>query len=68
VAPASSAVNAKVAAVAVVVPDGPPVMETVGGVVSGGSKVHAAVAGGPVLPARSVARTANVCAPGASAA
>ena len=53
----------KLADVSVVEPDGPPVIATVGGVVSGGTYVQLTEAGWPTLPALSVPRTENVWAP-----
>src|SRR3954449_8012092 len=65
---ASLAPNVKLAVVAVTVPDGPPVIVVSGAVVSAGAAtVHARDAGdASTLPAASVARTSNVCAPTAS--
>ena len=57
----------KLAVVAAVEPEGPALIAVSGGVVSGVLTVHvreAAVAS--VLPAKSLARTSNVCVPGAS--
>jgi hypothetical protein len=62
VAPVSSAAKAKLGLASVDGSAGLPLSVTVGAVVS---IVHAAVAARPVLPARSVARTAKVCAPSA---
>ena len=60
--------NATDAAVSVVEAAGPPVIDVSGGVVSAATIVHDRVAGeASVLPAASVARTSNVCAPGAIA-
>ena len=56
----------KLALVAAVEPDGPALIAVSGGVVSGVLTVHvreAAVAS--VFPAKSLARTSNVCVPGA---
>ena len=56
----------KLAVVAAVEPEGPAVIAVSGGVVSGVLTVHvreAAVAS--VFPAKSLARTSNVCVPGA---
>ena len=64
VAPASLAVNANEALVESVDASGPDVIVVSGGVVSAGVIVHVRVAGvASVLPAGSVARTLNVCAP-----
>ena len=64
VEPLSDAVNWKLASAPAVVAE---TMLVVGAVVSGGGTiVQRAVAGAPVLPARSRARTAKSCAPNAS--
>ena len=65
VEPASVAVNASDAAVDVVEPDGPDVIDVSGGVVSAATvTVQAREAGDrSTFPAVSVARTSNVCAP-----
>ena len=72
VEPVSVAVNENVGVLSVVVPVGPAVIVVSGGVVSPGpevSTVNDRLAGvGSVLPAASVARTSNVCAPSASTA
>ncbi len=66
VEPASFEVNENVGVLSLVVPLGPAVIVVSGGVVS---TLNARLAGvGSVLPAVSVARTSNVCAPSASAA
>ena len=64
VEPVSVALKAKVAVSEVAMPDGPASIVVSGGVVS---TVQIRLAGlGSVLPAGSVARTVNVCAPWAS--
>ena len=65
VEPASEAVNARAAEVSVPEPAGPDVIDVSGAVVSAGAATVQARDAGvrSVLPAVSVARTSNVCAP-----